>query len=53
MLLSSVVQQDFAGLSLTCEMTQETLFRPALRTARPRSRSRDFGVGLDAKSFSH
>jgi hypothetical protein len=51
MLVSTVVQHDFAGLSLTCEMIQDTLFRPALRTARPRPRSRNFGVGLDAKSF--
>ena len=43
MLLDSTVQHDFVGFSLTCGMAQEALFRPALRAARPRSRSRNFG----------
>jgi len=48
MLLSLVVQHDFVGFSLTCGMGQDTPFRPALRTARPRSRRAILGwlVGL-------
>jgi len=42
MLLSPVAQHDFVGFSLTCGTEQETPFRPALRTARPRSRLRKF-----------
>jgi hypothetical protein len=49
MLLNPVVQRDIAGFSLTCGMVRETPYRSALRTARPRSRSRNFGVGLDLK----
>jgi len=49
MLLSLVVQRDFAGFSPTCGMGQETPFRPALHTARPRSCSRNFGGGFDLK----
>jgi len=51
MLLKPVVQSDFVGFSLTRGIAQETPFWPALRTARPRSRSRNFGVGLDLKIF--
>ena len=49
MLLSLVVQHDFVGFCLTCGMGQETPFRPALRTARPRSRLRKFRGGLGLK----
>jgi hypothetical protein len=51
MLLRPVVQRDFAGFSLSRGIAQETYFWPAVRTARPRSRSRNFGVGLDLKIF--
>jgi hypothetical protein len=49
MLLSLVVQHDFVGFSLTYGMGQETPFRPALRTVRPRLRLRKFWGGLGLK----